>query len=204
MRWPKLCTHLNYLQTPVSVYLPQQNLKAPLKGGTHKITFCLIRWKKKNLSFSCSASMARFNRDNFQSTGQDNVRSIQPCFQIVGVDKHPQKTSLISPAPKISILTTSQISKPVPKVLTTDMWHFRKIPPLSKISKISNRNSNLQLSPAKALLTSYYKFSFIKNIVNNKISLQNIVYYGCQSCARYNPLSTQQPSAFPLLCHQLA
>ena len=94
----------------------------------------------------------------------DNEKSevFNRASELVGIDKHPQKTGLISPAPRISILPTSQISKPVLNVLTTDMRHFWTIPPLSEISKISNRNSNLQLSPIKTSLTSTWKFSFIK------------------------------------------
>ena len=60
-------------------------------------------------------------RDNFQSTGQRKVRSNQPCLRIDSIDKLKQKSGPIPPAPKISILPTAQISKPVPNILTTDI-----------------------------------------------------------------------------------
>ena len=40
---------------------------------------------------------------------------------VIGINNFHKKPDLIPPAPKISILPTSQKPKPVPNVLTTDM-----------------------------------------------------------------------------------
>ena len=89
------------ISKPLFPYVfPNKNLKAPLQGELTKYPSASSD-TKKYLSFSCSAPMTRFIRDNFQSTRQRKVRSIQPCLRIVGIDKHPQKTGLIPPAPKI-------------------------------------------------------------------------------------------------------
>ena len=204
MRSPKLRAHLKYLISKPMLpnIFPNKTPQPHSRGGDSQNNRLPCQTEKKTSVSSLLCPLARYNRDNFPVvTDNEKSEAFNRSSELVGIDKHPQKTGLISPAPKISILPTSQTSKPVPNVLTIDMRHFWSIPSMSEIFKISNRNSNLQLSPAKTSLTSYYKFSFIKNIVYYKISLQNIVCYGCQSCARHNPLSTQQPSAFPFLCH---
>ena len=120
MRSPRLCAYFNYLQTPASEYLPQQKPHCPTPGGNSQ-NICLPRQTHKKICLLVALPHGEIIRDNFQSTGQRKVRSIQPCLQIVGIDKLKQKPGLIPPAPKISILPISQISKPVLNVLTTDM-----------------------------------------------------------------------------------
>ena len=149
---PKLCAYLKYLisQPLFPNIFPNNNLKAPLQGGTHKISVCLAR-RKKNLSISCSDPMARL----FEKSPRHYPSPI------VGINKHPQKTGLIPPAPKIDYPNFTNIET-CPKRL--NYWYVKSFdnPIDERNSKLSDRNSNLQLLPAKTSLTSNYKISFIK------------------------------------------
>ena len=70
MRSLKLRAYLNYLQTPVSVYLPQQKPQSPTPGGTHKIFVCLVRHTKKNI---CLLVALPLWRDLFETISVDRT-----------------------------------------------------------------------------------------------------------------------------------
>ena len=113
--------HILFLSKPLFPYIfPDKNLKAPLQGGDSQNIRLPRQTQKKHLSLSCSAPMTRFIRDN---SSRYRLRKILDNIHVPNnwYQQLPQKTGLIPPAPKISVLLTSQISKPVPNVLTTDI-----------------------------------------------------------------------------------
>ena len=160
MRSPKSAHILIISKLLFPNIIPNKNLIAPLQWGIHKISVCFVRHKK--ICLLVALPQWRDYSRQFQSTTQRKVCSIQLRLRIVGIDKLEQKPGLIPPAPKISILPTSQISKRVPNILNTNMRNSWTTPSMTEFSKLSDQNSNLQLLPAKTSLTSNYKISFIK------------------------------------------
>ena len=66
-----------------------------------------------------------------QSQTEKNSETLS-MSPIVSINNFHKKAGLIPPAPKISILPTSQISKPVPNVLTTDIQNSSTITSMSE------------------------------------------------------------------------
>ena len=121
---------------------PNKNLIAPLQGGIHKISVCLVRHTKKYLSPSCSAPLARLFEIILVDRTTKSLRC-HPRPQIVDINNFHKNPAWFHHRPK-SIIASSQISKPVPKVLTTDMHNLWRIPSMSEFSKLSDQNPNLQ------------------------------------------------------------
>ena len=119
--------------------------------------------------------MARFIWDNPCRYGlrkvRDNIHVPNYWYQQL-----PQKnTDLIPPAPKISILPTLQISKPVPNVLTTDMrnsWTNHRCAEFQILDWNSNFQSPLARTTDKLLQNFTHKKPF-----TIKFIYENIVYY---------------------------
>ena len=82
-------------------------------------------------------------------------RHLRP--RIVGINKLPQKSGLIPPAPKIDYPNFTNIETS-PKILTTDMHNLWIIPSMSVFSKLSDQNPNLQLLFAEITSTVTTKF----------------------------------------------
>ena len=86
------------------------------------------------------------------------------------------KTRLDSTSAQNRLSQLSQTSKPVPKVLPTDMHNLWTIPSRSEFSKLSNTRSQSPITICQDSLTSYNKISFIKTLFTIKFLYKNIVY----------------------------
>ena len=104
-------TYLNHLisKTLFQNIFPNNNLKAPFQGELTKYLSTSLDTKKNHLSLSYSAFTARLTARLFSvDTDHDKSETIS-MSPIIGINNfHKKKTGLILPAPKISILPTSQ------------------------------------------------------------------------------------------------
>ena len=174
MRSPKPRTYLNDLKTPVSVYLPQQKPQSPTPEGNSQNIRLPFQTHKKNLSLCCSFLW----RDLFMTISVDRTTKSPKHSIVLPNSQYRQtatKTGLIPPAPKISILPTSQISKAAPNVSTTDMRNPRTNHRCAKL-QILDWNSNFQLPSCSDHREVTTKFYSQKKNIYCKISFIMILF----------------------------
>ena len=122
IRSAKLRAHLKYLiSKPIlpNVF-PNKTSQPNSKWGNSQNNRLPCQTHKKNLSLRCSAPLARYTRDNFPvDTDNKKSEAFNRASELVGIDiiHKKKKRPYFTSAKNID----SQISKPVPKVLTIDM-----------------------------------------------------------------------------------